>query len=521
MKTFVEFISECYLILEERGGKPKYSDEHANINFYNYLVSSPDVRELIKNQDYEAVNQIISQELKNAKSDPKHPLNFNNAPDEGFPKKTKDDIHQKAYYSELDRAAPGFLSLIQDKKGRNIASKGWMGRVAGGDHEASKSSWGGNAKGQGRFDYVFSDPEDPKKQHRVSGKDYRGSQAGSAQADQATATLARGVEVSVQKQMKDYLAFKPKIRDGESEQQYKERLSQRKLVAREKKAELLSTAKEKTDKIKELMASTKGMSPEQQKDAYTKVQAQMDELETMVPGTKRAAGQEMVQGTGQFSKSKTAQSIWTTGGEGSFKDPRQQSVGLRARAGKGNGREMAVAGDIAAAAKEKKAQKQRQSSYADFSRQTSQALQNLAAAEKESSAANKIVGPGGQPVLRQHQGTFLQNNPEAAQQYTQRKAAAQVAVQSAQTNIQSIQQQKQQQTPPPEQQQASQPVTQKTQQPTTPAQQQQTQPQPTSQPSQQQQTQPEPEKKKEDPLNKRRKETKDRMNSAGEKLGLK
>ena len=513
MKTFVRFISECYLILEKRGGKPKYSDEHANINFYNYLVSSPDVRELIRNQDYEAVNQIITKELKSAKSDPEHPLHFNNAPDEGFPKKTKDDIHQQAYYSELDRSAPGFLSLIQDKKGRNIASKGWMGRVAGGDHEASKPSWQGNAKGQGRFDYVFSDPEDPRKQHRVSGKDYRGSQAGSAQADQATATLARGVEVSVQKQMKDYLASKPKIKDGESEQEYKERLLQRKLTAREKKAEILATAKEKTDKIKELMASTKGMSPEQQKEVYTKVQAQMDELETMVPGTKRAAGQEMVQGTGQFTKSKTAQSVWTTGGEGSFKDPRQQSVGLRARAGKGNGREMAVAGDITAAAKEKKAQKERQSSFTDFSRQASQALQNLAAAEKESSDANKIVGPGGQRVLRQHQATYLQNNPEVAQQYTQRKAAAQVAVQSAQTEIQTIQQQKQQQTPPQEPQQATQPTTQQTQP---------TQPQPTQQPTSpsQQQTQPEPENKKEDPLNKRKKETRDRMNAAGQAQGL-
>jgi hypothetical protein len=517
MKTFVEFISECYLILEERGGKPKYSDEYANINFYNYLVSSPDVRELIRNQDYEAVNKIITKELESAKSDPKHVLHFNNASDEGFPKKTKDDMHKQAYYSELDRAAPGFLSLIQDKKGRNIASKGWIGRVAGGDHEPSKSSWKGNVKGQGRFDYVFSDPDDPKKQHRVSGKDYRGSQAGSAQADQATATLARGVEVSVQKQMKDFLASKPKIKDGETQQEYKERLAQRKLTAREKKAEILATAKEKTDKIKELMASTKGLSPEQQKDVYTKVQAQMDELETMVPGTKRASGQEMVQGTGQFAKSKTAQSIWTTGGEGSFKDPRQQSVGLRARAGKGSGREMAVAGDIKASVKEKEEQKKRQSSFTDFSRQASQALQNLAAAEKESSAANKIVGPGGQRVLRQHQATYLQNNPEASQQYTQRKVAAQAAVQSAQTDIQNIQQQ--QQTPPPEQQQATKPTIQQPQPiQTSPSRQpQQTQ---TSRPEQQQQTQSEPEKKTEDSSNKRRKETRDRMNAAGQAQGF-
>ena len=80
-------------------------------------------------------------------------------------------------------------------------------------------------------------------------------------------------------------------------------------------------------------------------------------MEREVPGTSRAAGQEMVRGTGQFSRGKTAQAMWTTGGKsGSFRDPRQQSVSLRARAGKGGGREMAVTGDIAASDKEKKAQ---------------------------------------------------------------------------------------------------------------------------------------------------------------------
>lgn len=447
MKTFKHFISEAYLIVEKRGGEPKYSDEHANINFYNHLVSSPEVRELIRKKDFDAVNQVIAQELESAKTDPEHPLHFNNAADEGFSGKQKTSAHENAYYSEIERAVPGFLSLVQSKKGGNIASKGWVGRVSGGEHEASKPSWKGNVKGQGRFDYVFSDPEDPKKQHRVSGKDYRGSQAGSAQADQATATLERGVQVAAQQQVKSILANKPKKKAGETDQEYKERVAQLKVDARKKGKEIISTSQETLNRIKELMSSTKGMSPEQQKDVYTQVQAEIDGLEKKVPGVQRAAGQEMVKGTGQFTKSKTAQSMWTTGGEGaSFRDPRQQSVGLRARAGKGGGREMAVAGDIQAAPKEKAAQRTRQSSFALFNRQaqaahaktaaeleqqTVQTANNLEAAKASAADATRVTKPDGTPVPRKN-AFFLQNNPVAAQQHADKQAAAAQNVQAAQ-----------------------------------------------------------------------------------------
>jgi len=450
MKTFKYFISEAYLIIEKRGGEPKYSDEHANINFYNHLVSSPEVRDLIRKKDFDAVNQVIAQELESAKTDKEHPLHFDNASDEGFSGKKKTSGHENAYYSEIERAVPGFLSLIQSKKGGNIASKGWVGRVSGGEHEASKPSWKGNVKGQGRFDYVFSDPEDPKKQHRVSGKDYRGSQAGSAQADQATATLERGVQVAAQKQVKSILANKPKKKAGETDQEYKERVAQLKIDARKKGKEIISTSQETLNKIKELMASTKGMSPQQQKDVYTQVQAEIDGLEKKVPGVQRAAGQEMVKGTGQFSKSKTAQSMWTTGGEGaSFRDPRQQSVGLRARAGKGGGREMAVAGDIQAAPKEKAAQKTRQSSFALFNRQaqaaaqahaqtaaeleqqTAQTASDLEAAKAAAADATVVTTPKGKPVPRKN-AFYLQNNPAAAQQHAEKQAVAAQNVQAAQ-----------------------------------------------------------------------------------------
>lgn len=532
MKTFKYFISEAYFIVEKRGGEPKYSDEHANINFYNHLVSSPEVRDLIRKKDFDAVNQVIAQELESAKTDKEHPLHFDNASDEGFSGKKKTSGHENAYYSEIERAVPGFLSLIQSKKGGNIASKGWIGRVSGGEHEASKSSWKGNVKGQGRFDYVFSDPEDPKKQHRVSGKDYRGSQAGSAQADQATATLERGVQVVAQQQVKSILANKPKKKAGETDQEYKERVSQLKVDARKKGKEIISTSQETLNKIKELMASTKGMPPEQQKDVYTQVQSEIDGLEKKVPGVRRAAGQEMLQGKGQFSKGKTAQSMWTTGGEGaSFRDPRQQSVGLRARAGKGRSagvyRAMAVAGDIPAAPKEKAAQKTRQSSFALFNRQAQaahaktaaeleqqavQSASDLEAAKAAAADATVITTPRGKPVPRKN-AYYLMNNPAAAQQHAEKQAAAAQNVQAAQAahDTAVTTHQTHLSTPPtpptpkkpekPQPVQSTQPIPVPAPQPTQAA----TTAQPVSQ---------------EDPKEKRRRETRERMDAAGKKAGF-
>jgi hypothetical protein len=542
MKTFINFVSECYHILEARGGKPKYSDEHANINFYNHLVSFPEVRELIRNKDYEAINQIVAQELEAAKSDENHPLHFNNASDEGFSGKSKTPEHADSYYSELTRALPGFVSLIQSNKGRNFASKGWVGRVSGGEHEASKKSWTGNVKGQGRFDYVFSDPEDPRKHHRVSGKDYRGSQAGSAQSDQAAATLARGVEVVAQQQIKALLANRPRRKSGESDSEYKKRVNVAKAEAREKKAEILSKSKSEIDAIRDLMASTKGMSPEEQKDVYNQVQLKMNELEKVLPGVKRAAGQEMVAGVGQFSRGKTAQSLWTTGGEGSsFRDPRQQSVGIRARAGKGGGREMAIAGDIAAAPKEKSAQKERQSTFAQFSRIASQSQKALSKADRELEDANDEMQDASvpidpdtkKPVLRQFRKNIeghIAADPTSrtSRVNAQRRTRAELRLSNAQTNrdnaatthdanVQQAQAQQQQQ-PAPEQpqqpQQASQTPQQAPQQQPAPEQPQQAPQQQPAPPEQPQQTQQAPQTPEDDKQRRRKEALLKRMDAA-------
>jgi hypothetical protein len=354
--------------------------------------------------------------------------------------------------------------------------------------------------------------------------------------------LERGLEVAVQKQLKAELANKPKKKSGESGEEYKERLVKYKLETREKKKDIVSSSKETLDKIKELMASTKGMPPEGQKDVYTQVQSHINSLEKTVPGVKRAAGQEMLQGKGQFSKGKTAQSMWTTGGEGaSFRDPRQQSVGLRARAGKGKSagkyREMAVAGDIKAAPKEKSTQKERQSTFAQFSRIAAQSQKALSKADAELENANNEmqdasvpVDPDtGRPVLRQYRRNIeghIAADPTSrtSKINNERRAKAELKVSNAQTNrdnvaanhdanVQQLQatqgQQPQQTQKAPEQPQQPQQAPEQPQQPQKAPEQPQ---QPQKAPEQPQQPQKAPE---EDKQKKRKEALMRRMDAAG------
>ena len=71
--------------------------------------------------------------------------------------------------------------------------------------------------------------------------------------------------------MKSSLGSPPKKEKGESEQEYKQRRTDIKLAARDKKKETVSKGAEKTGEIRTMMKSTKGQSSQQQKDTYGKV----------------------------------------------------------------------------------------------------------------------------------------------------------------------------------------------------------------------------------------------------------
>lgn len=381
MKTFKEFIVEAInievkeiisILLEAKG--PDYSDEHAQINLYNYLVGSGDrrrklgreVRAAIASGDNERVREIATRELESSQNDPSHPLHFNNADPTGFGSKGKTAAHQPAYLERMQRALPGFLAQVQSRAGRSIASQGYRGEVKGGEHMESEPGWQGNPRGQGRADYEYRSKDNPKAVHRASGKDDRGSQAYSAGGSQFGAMLRAAGETVARGMM---TGARPRKNPGESEQEYRERLTAIKLANREKARQARADIASRADEVGTTLDDTRGTSVQQQRDVLPGVSSSASSLETDYPGITRAMDQEAITGRRQFGNRGRVHSVHTTGTDASFVDPRQQSVKTpRPRAGKGTGRPAAVSGDIAPAKTTKKQQQARQSDYLTFSR---------------------------------------------------------------------------------------------------------------------------------------------------------
>ena len=378
MKNFKEFIVEAeiteILSIFAEAKSPNYSDEHAQIRLYNHLVGSSDrrrrlgrqVRSAIASGDMDRVREIAMSEISASKSDPNHPLHFNNAPDDGFSGKKKTDDHRDAYYARKQSALPGFMSFVGSRAGKSMSRQGYRGEVKGSEHLEAKPDWTGNKGGQGRADLEFKSKDNPKAVHRASQKDYRGSQAMSAGGDQTAATLtAAGKEVA-----RKMMPWTRRRRNpDESPEDYKLAMTREKLAAREKGRAAVSDVQSRASDIGSALDSTKGKKVADQKPTVSDVSSRIDDLEKDYPGIKRAAGQEALTGRAQYGERGRVHSMYTTGGDSSsFVNPRQQEVSLRPRAGKGNTRPAVVAGDIAAADKTKKKRAERQATFRDFSR---------------------------------------------------------------------------------------------------------------------------------------------------------
>ena len=98
----------------------------------------------------------------------------------------------------------------------------------------------------------------------------------------------------------------------------------------------------------------------------------------------------------------------------------------------------------------------RQTNFADFSKQISAAQQALSDAEREQQSA-QVVTNNGKRVRRQHVATFLQNNPDKAEQHAAKQAAVAQAVDNAQKSIADIQARATQASQKPEPQQPESP----------------------------------------------------------------
>ena len=113
MKTFVEFISECYFLLSEAPKPPDYNYEESFVRLYNYLTGSEDKKNRVGKQMRALITRtrpgedsakqagimndivsLIAREVNKAEKDPNHPLHFDNIPDIGFNRGGKTPEHQ-------------------------------------------------------------------------------------------------------------------------------------------------------------------------------------------------------------------------------------------------------------------------------------------------------------------------------------------------------------------------------------------------------------------------------------------
>ena len=257
MKTIKDF-------LIERGG-PDFSDEKSHELVWNHVIGSLDkdaelgkkVRKAVKDKDWKTVEKEVNDAVEKSKNDPDHPLHFDKQGDDGFTGGSKTKDHKDSYNSRIDRSKYGVISMLKSRQGSSMGSKGWKATQQGGQHQKSKTDWGGQKKGQGRTDIVYTDPSNPKAIHRQSQKDVRGSQAYSAGGDQFASTIKAGAK-EITKPKFD----KPKKEKGESDKDYKSRVTKIKVDARQAGKERRAQIGRQAERTGKLVDAMKGRGTE-------------------------------------------------------------------------------------------------------------------------------------------------------------------------------------------------------------------------------------------------------------------
>jgi len=422
MKTFREFIFECYYILEKRG-EPSYNYEVALERLYNHLIKGDNranitgkrMRLAIGKGDMDTVTDIIAQELNKAQNDPKHPLHFDNASDEGFTGGKKTEDHRQSYYDNLKDQSFTVLNDVQSRTGRSIGARGSVAKRQGEDKvELSPSAQRLYDKIQdtSKPDMVFQDPVRPERVSKTSLKKASGAVAASSGDRETYGNIGIAVDSAIKKL----------LRSGK--------------ISKSEVDELRFSGMSIAGKIRSVMKGSKG---QDQKELLPQVNKLQRELESILPGVSKEIGIEQLTGEGKYGKSGRVDRLIATGRSGgTIEDPRAVSVTQRARQGKGGGRPMAVAADMG------KATTGQQSSFSAFSKQaqhaqiaselekqTVQTAKDLEAAKAAAADAATITTPDGTPVPRKN-AFYLQNNPAAAQQHADKQAAATQSVQTAQ-----------------------------------------------------------------------------------------
>lgn len=430
MKTFSKFIYEAYLILEKRGG-PSYNYEVALERLYNHLIKGGErskvrgkqMRLAISKGDMDTITDIIAQELNAAENDPKHPLHFDNAPDEGFTGGKKTNDHRDSYYSNLKDQAFTILNDVQSRTGRSIGARGSIAKREG-ESKVELSKAGkllyDKLSDTSKPDMTFTDPVRPERVSKTSLKKASGAVAASSGAEETYGNLGVAIDSAIKRGLKS----------GK--------------ITKDKEDELRFSGMSIAGKIREIMRGSKGKN---QSDLLPEVDKLHGELEKIIPGVSKEIGIEQMSGKGKYGETGGVDRYITTGrGGGTIEDPRQLGITQRARQGKGTTktkagpvqRPMAVTADI------KKATTGQASSFS----QQEPTPQSVQRQEKIPQLAQNITSRGLQipkGIRLQHLGNFFRN--QAAQQA--RIQQAQQAAAPQPTNPQQSQPQSMQQAPQP------------------------------------------------------------------------
>jgi len=504
MKTFQEFILICEAL-------NKTHDENSQSKIWNYFIGNPEqqgIRDLLLKKDYESAKILIRQEVEKAKQNREHPLNFQNAREDEFSQKSgRQPGDERPYNKFLDDSISGLLALSKEKKIRKSIEKGLPTRVAGKSQaELSKrfNRDGGTDK-TSKGDIEIYDPDNDKFKVGVSIKKGKGAQLASAESGEL-----KGMVSSAARQ------YVKKFHSNKS---------------REEKEKIEREIMGRIEKVSQNQIDMRTADRDTQKNLKISSQEVLDNLNNDYPQLTRIINQVATSGKGKFKSQQGVADVVLTGKEGdveasAISSERQKSSNLRAALPKGKNKSTGVSrpGNTKIDYKPEKESKSNQAqaqqgpkTLKQFERQArivelkakkeaqaqqaaaeSEAQAELTQAEKTKERAERIIGPGGKRVLRQHVGAFLANNPDKAQQRSLKISAAQQNIDASTANINSIQQQKadalaastpeqpQPSTPeqvPPEQQQQQAPP----QEQVPPEQQQQQAPAPEQQPTQTQQ----------------------------------
>ena len=451
MKSFGDFIFECYnsgcFLYEGR-----YKQESAFIRLFRQARGSKDWSKAAKLMDQgkekealelmQKVASSLRKRISDARNNPSSPLNYGRSDAKEYVK-GKDDASEESFYDNLDAVADAVAHAPLEKKFRSaVTSKVFLGRQLFGTgtdigrltqlaqdagiksqtstadfklsspRDSTKGSVGGSLKG-GPAQIATAEPGDFRAAVQYAAQDY---------AEKEVPETERNYEKKRQEIIDRLVSSGNEIAaQGESQRIPKDRKSENKPKVA-KAQSVLTKMYDDHPGFDSILSKTFASGSHRFQEPGTKPDPDKD-----VPGT--ASLMVHTPEPGQKGKEFSIEPI-----------SKMEPVKGRASQGRGatkpkEGPRMQRAGTVRF---DVNAPKEGEGTLSAFRKRVSDAQKALSDAEREQQSA-QVVTNNGKRVRRQHVATFLQNNPDKAEQHAAKQAAAAQAVDNAQKSVADIQ----------------------------------------------------------------------------------